>query len=148
MMRILCFLFAVLASFAHAEEFLDPAVAFKPTARALDAQTIEVAFAIAKGYYLYRDKFRFAATPDSVQLGTPITPSGKEKMDDTFGKVEVYYKEAVIRVPVERNSSGVLPLTRSASTRPEPQAMVQPSVPCPVLRYRLDSRAGPMNGTP
>ena len=57
-MRRLLFLFAFLVCFAHADEFLDPAVAFKPSPRALDAQTIEVTFAIAKGYYLYRDKFR------------------------------------------------------------------------------------------
>ena len=36
-------LLLLLATFAHAEEFLDPAVAFKPAVRALDGQTIEVA---------------------------------------------------------------------------------------------------------
>ncbi len=96
---------------ARGEEFLDPAVAFKPSARALDGQTVEVRFEIARNYYLYRDKFRFAAEPDGIVLGTPVLPKGKEKDDDTFGKVEVFYKEAVIRVPVERNSSGALPLT-------------------------------------
>ena len=43
MMRNVLFLFSFLFSLAQAQEFLDPAVAFKPTARALDAQTIEVA---------------------------------------------------------------------------------------------------------
>ena len=33
--------------------------------------------------------------------------------------------------------SGSRPVMRSAITRPEPQAMVQPSVPCPVLNQRL-----------
>ena len=33
--------------------------------------------------------------------------------------------------------SGVLPEMRSASTRPEPAAMVQPSVPWPVLRIEV-----------
>ncbi len=121
MMRILFFLFAVLASFpasfAHAEEFLDPAVAFKPTARALDAQTIEVAFEIAKGYYLYRDKFRFAVVGDSVALGTPVFPKGKEKSDETFGKVEVFYKHVAIRLPVERNASGALPLRLNVTSQ-------------------------------
>lgn len=99
---------------ARADEFLDPAVAFKPSARALDGQTIEVRFEIAKGYYLYRDKFRFSAESDAQQavpLGTPQLPKGKEKEDDTFGKVEVFYKEVRVRVPVERSSSGPLPLT-------------------------------------
>ena len=98
-------------SAALADDLLHPSVAFVPTVRALDGETIEVRFAIAKGYYLYRDKFRFAAEPASVQLAAPLTRQGEEKDDDTFGKVEVYYQEAVIRVPVERNSSGRLPLS-------------------------------------
>jgi len=110
MMRTLIFLLAFLASLAHAEEFLDPAIAFKPSARALDGQTIEVVFNIAKGYYLYRDKFRFAVEGDSVTLGTPVFPKGKEKDDENFGKVEVFYKYVAIRLPVERNASGELPL--------------------------------------
>jgi len=117
MMRRLFFLFYFLVSLAHAEEFLDPAVAFKPSARALDAQTIEVAFEIAKGYYLYRDKFRFAVDGDSVTLGTPVFPRGKEKNDENFGKVEVFYKNVAIRLPVERNASGALPLRLNVTSQ-------------------------------
>ncbi|MEF8698514.1 MAG: protein-disulfide reductase DsbD [Candidatus Accumulibacter sp. UW26] len=101
----------------HADEFLDPAVAFKPSARAVDGQTIEVRFAIARDYYLYRDKFRFAAEPATVQVGTPALPPGKEKDDETFGRVTVYYDEAIIRLPVERNSSGMLPLTLKVTSQ-------------------------------
>lgn len=112
---ILLFLLApLLPADARADEFLDPAVAFKPSARALDGQTVEVRFEIAKGYYLYRDKFRFTAESgagQAVPLGAPQLPKGKEKQDDTFGKVEVFYKEVRVRVPVERSSSGPLPLT-------------------------------------
>ena len=110
MIRRLLLCFFLLCSFANAEDLLPPSVAFKPTARALDGQTIEMRFEIAKGYYLYRDKFRFTAEPASVQLGTPVLPEGKEKDDLNFGKVAVFYKEVRIRLPVERNSSGVLPL--------------------------------------
>lgn len=110
--RFTRFLFLLLISgFVHAADLLPPLLAFKPTVRAIDGQTIEVRFEIAKGYYLYRDNFRFAAEPPSIQLGAPALPKGREKDDDTFGRVEVYYEEALIRVPVERNSSGVLPLT-------------------------------------
>ena len=42
--------------------------------------------------------------------------------------------------------SGVRPEMRSAITRPEPQAMVQPSVPWPVLRCRLAKRVAPITG--
>jgi thiol:disulfide interchange protein DsbD len=107
----------LLSTLAAAEEFLDPAVAFQPSVRAVDGQSIEVRFEIAKNYYLYRDKFRFAAEPSTVQLGTPILPPGKEKHDETFGKVEVYYDQAVIRLPVERNSSGPLPLTLKVTSQ-------------------------------
>jgi len=110
--RFTRFLFLLLIfGFVHAADLLPPLLAFKPTVRAIDGQTIEVRFEIAKGYYLYRDNFRFAAEPSSIQLGAPALPKGKEKDDNTFGRVEVYYEEALIRVPVERNSSGVLPLT-------------------------------------
>jgi thiol:disulfide interchange protein DsbD len=111
MLRWLFALLLCLSLSAQAQEFLDPMVAFKPTAKALDGETAEVRFAIEKGYYLYRDKFRFKAEPESITLGQAQYPAGKMKKDDLFGEVEVYYKEAVIRVPVERNSSGTLPLT-------------------------------------
>ena len=117
MMRALLFLLTFLASLVHAEEFLDPAVAFKPSARALDGQTIEVVFDIAKGYYLYRDKFRFAVDGDSVTLGTPVFPKGKEHDDENFGKVEVFYKQVAIRLPVERNASGELPLKLNVTSQ-------------------------------
>lgn len=109
-MRLLFILFSLCLSLAHAEEFLDPAVAFKPSARALDGQTIEVGYDIAKGYYLYRDKFKFAVEGEVATLGTPSFPKGKEKDDENFGKVEVYYKRVAVRIPVERSSSGTLPL--------------------------------------
>lgn len=102
---------------AAAGDLLPPSEAFKPTAKALDGQTIEVRFSIAKDYYLYRDKFRFSAEPASVQLGSPALPRGKEKLDDTFGKVEVYYRDVAIRLPVERNSSGTLSLVLSVTSQ-------------------------------
>lgn len=110
-MRLLFLLFAFLASFVHAQEFLDPAVAFKATARPLDGRTVEVRYEIAADYYLYKDKFRVRAADETVVLGPLQLPAGKEKQDENFGRVEVFYKEVAFRVPVERNSSGQLPLT-------------------------------------
>ena len=109
-MRFLFFILSFFIALAHAEEFLDPAVAFKPAVRALDGQTLEVSYEIAKGYYLYRDKFRFRVDGETVTLGTPTFPKGKDHDDENFGKVEVYYKKVAIRVPVERTSSGPLAL--------------------------------------
>jgi len=109
-MRALFLLFSFLISLAHAQEFLDPAVAFKPSVKALDGQTIELSYEIAKGYYLYRNAFRVVVDGEGTTLGALQIPKGKEKDDENFGKVEVYYKRVAIRVPVERTASGVLPL--------------------------------------
>ncbi|WP_374343083.1 protein-disulfide reductase DsbD [Azonexus sp.] len=116
-MRLIFLIFSLFTALAHAEEFLDPAVAFKPAVRAIDGRTLEISYEIAKGYYLYRDKFRFVADGDAASLGEPVFPKGKEKDDDNFGKVEVYYKSVAVRVPVERNASGTLALTLKVTSQ-------------------------------
>ena len=103
-----CLILLGLALPVTAQEFLDPLVAFKPEAKALDDKTVEVRYSIAKGYYLYRDKFRFAA--EGATLGTPVFPAGKQKHDDNFGDVEVYYKSVAIRLPLSANQSGPITL--------------------------------------
>ena len=52
-------------------------------------KSVEVTFAIAPGYYLYREQFKFAAA--GATLGAPVIPPGKVKFDETFQKnVETY----------------------------------------------------------
>ena len=85
---------------AHAQELLDPELAFKFTARALDADTLEARWQIADGYYMYRDKFRFEVT--GATLGAPRLPAGKVKEDEFFGKVETYRKDVRIALPIQR----------------------------------------------
>jgi len=105
--RLVLSLFLLIGlSLAVAEDFLDPKEAFIARVQAVDAQTLEVNFTIAQSYYLYRDKFRFAA--DGILTGTPVFPKGREKNDENFGQVEVYYDRVSIRLPVERVSSGPL----------------------------------------
>ena len=89
-----------LCGFAGAQQLLDPAVAFKFSAQALDAKTLEVRYQIAKGYYMYRDKFKFAVEPASVQLGEAQLPMGDVHNDEYFGKVETYRKELRILLPL------------------------------------------------
>jgi thiol:disulfide interchange protein DsbD len=86
---------------AHAEEdFLAPEVAFKFSARMLDQQTIAVTYAIADGYYMYRERFAFKA--NNASLGEPQIPPGKIKFDETFQKdVETYRSGVTIRIPVQ-----------------------------------------------
>ncbi|HEY2977799.1 MAG TPA: protein-disulfide reductase DsbD domain-containing protein, partial [Burkholderiaceae bacterium] len=44
-----------------ADDFLEPEKAFRFAARALDERTVEVSFAVAPGYYLYRERFAVTA---------------------------------------------------------------------------------------
>lgn len=92
-------LFAGAAAPASEQDLLQPEQAYRLSVRALDAKTLEVRYQIAQGYYLYRDKFRFAAEPASVKLGEPRFPPGKRKTDEFFGEVETYRDELVIPVP-------------------------------------------------
>lgn len=74
--------------------------AFRLSARALDARTLEVRYNVADGYYLYRDKLRFAVEPSVVGVGAPALPPGKPHEDEFFGKVSTYRGLVVIRVPI------------------------------------------------
>jgi thiol:disulfide interchange protein DsbD len=82
------------------DDFLPPDQAFKFSAHMADAHTIVVNYAIADGYYMYRERFHFAAS--GAKLGEPAIPPGKIKFDDTFQKnVETYHNGIEIRIPVE-----------------------------------------------
>ena len=113
MIRVLLFLACMLGA-AHAAspgELLEPEQAFRMTTRPIDANAVEVRFAIADGYYMYRERFKFTADPVSrAQLGTPHFPPGIRKKDEFFGEVETYRKQVVIRLPVE-NAQAPLQLT-------------------------------------
>ena len=96
-----------------AEEFLDPAVAFRFEARMADQQTAEITYTIAPAYYMYRERFAFRAAGDGVKLGTPLIPPGKVKYDPTFEKdLETHTGTLVIRIPVE--GSGPFTLTATS----------------------------------
>lgn len=96
--------FALLSFARAAQDFLEPEKAFQFSARMVAADQAEVSFQIAKGYYLYREQFRFEA--DGAQLGAVSIPPGKVKFDETFNKkVETYRDELRISVPVSQAST-------------------------------------------
>ncbi len=87
-------------------ELLPPEQAFRFSARALDDKTLEARFAIADGYYLYRDKISFAVTPDGAKLGAAELPAGKVKTDQFFGPVTTYRGTVVVKLPLQGALSG------------------------------------------
>src|SRR3569833_2749944 len=110
-MLLLAAIMLLLAPFAHAaDDFLAPEATFKISTRMIDAKTAEVKYAIADGYYMYRERFHFTA--DNARLGTPVIPKGKIIFDDTFQKeVETYHGSVTIRIPVEASGPFTLTVT-------------------------------------
>jgi thiol:disulfide interchange protein DsbD len=115
MKMLLHFAFALLglAALPARSDFLDPDEAFKFSAKALDSHTLEARWQIADGYYLYQKKFKFDL--QGAKLGQPVLPVGKLKKDDTYGDVMIYRKEVSIKLPVEREPGGALPVTLKAT---------------------------------
>ena len=63
-------------------------------------QTVEVYFAIADGYYLYKNKFEFSGI--DAEFTMPELPNGKEHEDEFFGIQQVYYQQLKFSIPVSR----------------------------------------------
>jgi thiol:disulfide interchange protein DsbD len=85
-----------------ADNLLEPEKAFRFSARVLDSSSVEVSFAIASGYYLYRDRLKFAAQGNpAVRLGMPELPAGIPHKDEFFGEMQIYRNAVRIRVPVQ-----------------------------------------------
>jgi len=80
--------------------------AFRFSARAIDARSVEARFTIADGYYLYRDKIYFRVEPTSTRLSVPELPSGKIKEDEFFGRVETYRGSVVITLGLQGITPG------------------------------------------
>ena len=101
LLLLLALVASVLAPTLSRANPIEPEKAFAMRAQALDAQTVEVVFEVAKDYYLYGDKFRFEAEPAEVSFGPPEKPLGKKHKDDFFGEVETHRNTLRILLPVQ-----------------------------------------------
>ena len=102
MRRLVTALLLLAASAVHAasDELLEPDKAFRFSAQAIDSSTAEIRYRIADGYYLYRDRFRFAVEPSTVTVGSPRFPEGEIHEDKFFGKQVTYRREVRILLPL------------------------------------------------
>ncbi|MGF6754678.1 protein-disulfide reductase DsbD [Paraburkholderia sp. GAS42] len=96
-------LFVLTSLAAHAvneSDLLPPEQAFPLKVTLSAPQLVALDFDIQPGYYLYRDRFSFAAD------GTPVKPDqmppGEVKNDPTFGMVTVYHRPVQVRIPLPR----------------------------------------------
>ena len=109
---LLLLLLCLVPMCATAQDLLEPEKAFQFSARVLEDQAIEVHFVIASGYYLYRERFKFAAEGNpSIKLGSPELPRGIPHKDEFFGSTETYRKAVAIRIPAEGSGRFELKVT-------------------------------------
>jgi thiol:disulfide interchange protein DsbD len=98
---------------AAADDQLPVDLAFTMNARFDKPNELTVAWQIAPGYYLYRDKLTFAVD-GRIELGAPSSPEGVAHRDDNFGDVEIYRDFVEIKVPFSRASPDAFDVTLTA----------------------------------
>ena len=81
-----------------AEDYLPPEQAFQLTGRMVDAQTLELSYRIADGYYMYRDRFHFSAegatlgggfgwaSRNSRRVNASMTKTSRRKLKPTISR--------------------------------------------------------------
>ncbi|MGB6242977.1 MAG: protein-disulfide reductase DsbD [Castellaniella sp.] len=115
------------------EDFLDPDKAFIATVAMPDAQTLDVHYAIAPGYYMYQERFEVriedaagqlllfrasSLTPPGTETRQPtwsqalMLPKGQVKYDPTFDQdMEVFHNGVTLRAPLQGNAAAPLQVT-------------------------------------
>lgn len=103
-------------------KLLEPARAFAFSVQAVDDRTVEARFAIASGYYLYREKLKFSVET-AVFASPPVLPPGAIKEDPFFGSVETYRGQLAVRLPLDGAEPG-----RKVTVRAESQGCADAGV--------------------
>jgi thiol:disulfide interchange protein DsbD len=89
-------------------DFLPPDEAFHFSALADGPDKIRLIWGITDGYYLYRARIKASSDGDSAKLGELVLPTGETKVDEYFGKQEVYHHDIVGSISVARSGGGQL----------------------------------------
>jgi thiol:disulfide interchange protein DsbD len=91
------------ATALEAEDIKEFGEVFEVSAQAVSRQRIEVSWKIAKGYYLYNNKFmKFKTDTAGVVLGEAEIPEGERKFDELLGEEVVKFHDLLkVSVPLE-----------------------------------------------
>jgi thiol:disulfide interchange protein DsbD len=103
LIALLLFLVGWLAPSVGAASVLPVDQAFTFTVSYDAGGDVRVAWTSADGYYLYRDKFKFASKSNGLSIGEPVLPKGEHKQDEFFGDMEIYRGRFEIRLPLVRS---------------------------------------------
>lgn len=94
-----------LFSSASEDELIEPDLAFKLNVTVKGPNTLVAQVIPAKGYYAYKEKMRFALKDaKGVTISGVKLPAGEVKVDQTFGKTEVYRKTMPAEITLNRTS--------------------------------------------
>jgi thioredoxin:protein disulfide reductase len=89
-------------------DFLPPDEAFKFSAFPDGADKIKLIWGVTNGYYLYRARIKVTTDGGTAQVGELALPTGETKIDDYFGKQEVYHHDIVGSLPVSRSGGSAI----------------------------------------
>ena len=81
-----------------------------------DGNTLLLRFTPAPGYYLYRDRTALALEgAPGIRTGMPQWPQGRSHKDEHFGNVVVYFDQAEVTVPLQRQRADAAEATLVAT---------------------------------
>ena len=87
-------------------DFLPPDEAFHFNAVADGPDKIRLMWGVTDGYYLYRSRIKASSDGNEAKLGELALPTGETKVDEYFGKQEVYHHDFAGSIPVARSGAG------------------------------------------
>ncbi|BBL59861.1 protein-disulfide reductase DsbD N-terminal domain-containing protein [Methylomonas koyamae] len=87
------------------QPLLHPDEAFQFSAELVGRDTLALSWDIADGYYLYRQKFKFAAQTADIVIDAPSFPTGQNRQDPQFGNVEIFRERLELVLPFQRRSA-------------------------------------------
>ena len=96
-------------------KFLPPDQAFSLQVTALDAHTLQANFNVTPGYYLYRDKVRFASKGGAIKITAVNLPKGEMKQDPNFGPTEVFHHSFQGEIMLGRPADAATSITLNAT---------------------------------
>lgn len=101
---IICLLIlAIKAVYAvDQDSLLPPGQAFQLTSSVKQPDRLLLSWDIADGYYLYRNKIKFASLTSGIKTQTASFPIGQTKQDQFFGEVEIYHDHLALEIPLLR----------------------------------------------
>ncbi|WP_292935068.1 protein-disulfide reductase DsbD domain-containing protein [Noviherbaspirillum sp.] len=86
------------------DELIEPDLAFKLKVAVKGPNALQAELLPAPGYYLYKDKIRFSLKDaNGVAISTIRLPPGEMKIDQIFGKTEVYRKAVPVELTLNRS---------------------------------------------